>query len=145
MFLSVLACLMDKNIRFQNIPSITWPVLFLTAVFVVAAKLKGGIGLGSFGAEPYGGKKFFFVLASIIGYYALSSRRIPVGKASRYAGLFFLSGLTAVIANLIYFAGPTFYFLYLFFPVENALSQAMEDFAGSAGAIRLGRLPGVTP
>jgi O-antigen ligase len=45
---------------------------------------------------------------------------------------------------LIYFAGPSFYFLYLFFPTDNAMGQAMEDFSGSLATARFGRLPGVT-
>jgi len=139
---SVLARLMNKKACFQNVPSITWPLAFLMIVIVLTAKLTGGIGLNSLGSETYGGKKFFYVLAAIIGYYAISCQRIPVEKAHRYSRLFFLSGLTAAISNLIYFAGPAFYYLFLFFPVDNALAQALEDFSGAEG-VRFGRVLGV--
>src|ERR1044071_9643670 len=75
LFFSLLASLMDKQITFNNIPSITWPLLFLTAIVLVTAKLTGGIGLRSFGSDTFGGKKLFFVLAAVIGYFALSSQR----------------------------------------------------------------------
>src|SRR2546429_383070 len=144
LFLTILACVMERQIAFQNVRSITWPLLFLVGVILVTAKLTGGIGVRSFGAETYGGKKFFFVLGAIIGYFALSSRPIPIQKAQRYTGLFFLSGLTAAVSNLIYLAGPSFYFLFLFFSVDNALSQAMEDFSSVASSVHFGRVQGVT-
>src|SRR5207253_8976013 len=123
LFFAVLASVMDKQIRFQNVPSLTWPLLFLGFVVLVTAKLTGGIGLHSLGGGTYGGKKFVFVLAAMVGYYAISSQRIPPDKAARYIGLYFLSTITAVASNLIYLAGPSFYALYLFFPTDNALGQ----------------------
>ncbi len=144
LFLTVLACIMDKQIRFQNVPSISWAILFLTLVILGTAKMTGGIGLRSFGGGTYGGKKFVYLLGAIMGYFAISSRRIPVEKAERYTGMFFLSAITGIVSNLIYIAGPVFYVLYLFFPVDNAIGQAMEDFSGTGAAIRFNRLPGVT-
>src|SRR5258706_986057 len=60
LFLTVLACVMEKQIIFQNVRSITWPLFFLTLVILVTAKLTGGIGLRSLGGDVYGGKKFFY-------------------------------------------------------------------------------------
>src|SRR5260221_2205911 len=144
LFLTVLACVMDKQIRFQNVPSITWPLVFFTSVVFVTGKLTGGIGLHVLGSGMYGGKKLVFIVASIIGYYALSAQRISAGRAERYTGLFFLSAITAVVSNLVYLAGPAFYVLYLFFPVDNAMSQAYEDFATIGAGARFTRLPGVS-
>jgi O-antigen ligase len=48
------------------------------------------------------------------------------------------------MSNLIYFAGPAFYFLYLLFPVDNAMAQALEDFSGHAMGVHFGRVLGVT-
>jgi len=144
LFLTVLACIMDKQIRFLSVPSINRPLIFLTLVVLVTAKLTGGIGVRSMGGGMYGGKKFIYILAAIAGYYALSSQRIPLDRARRYTGLFFLSGMTGAISNLIYLAGPAFYFLYIFFPVDNAIGQAMEDFSTTAVDAHFGRLPGFT-
>jgi len=144
LFFTALACIMDKQIRFQNVRAITWPLVFLTLVILVTAKLTGGIGLRSLGGGVYGGKRLVFILAAIVGYYAISSQRIPIEKAARYTGLFFLSGMTGAVSNLIYLAGPAFYFLFIFFPVDNAISQAMEDFSTTGVDVHFGRLPGVT-
>src|SRR5437588_3583261 len=73
LLLTVLACVMNKELQFQSVPSITWPLLFLVLVVVVTAKMTGGIGLRTLGAETYGGKKFYFILGSVIGYFAISS------------------------------------------------------------------------
>jgi len=144
MFLTVLGSIMDKETHFQNVSSISWAILFFTLVILVTAKLTGGIGLRSLGGGTYGGKKFVYLVAAIIGYFAISSRRIPVENANSYTGIFFLSAVTAAVSNLIYMAGPAFYILYLFFPVDNAMGQAMEDFSGTGSSARFNRLPGVT-
>jgi hypothetical protein len=41
--------------------------------------------------------------------------------------LFFLAGLTAIVSNLAFVAGPGFYFLYELFPVELAFGQARSQ------------------
>jgi len=50
--------------------------------------------------------------------------------------------LTAVVGNLIYLAGPAFYFLYFIFPVDIAIEQAMEDSSFRGFDARFNRLPG---
>src|SRR5436305_1819582 len=42
LFLAVLACIMDKQIVFQNVRSITIPLAFLLLVILITAKLTGG-------------------------------------------------------------------------------------------------------
>jgi hypothetical protein len=141
--ISVLNCVLDKRIQFQNVRSITWPVLFLLAVVLITAKLTGGIGLRSFGSASYGGKKFVFIIAAIIGYFALSSQQINFSRARSLAGVYLLSASTAIAANLIYFLGPSFYILFLLFPVDNAMSQVVEDYLFAPSEARFSRLPGV--
>src|ERR1700733_12102735 len=70
--------------RFINVPEITWPLLCLIGVIAVTAKLTGGIGLHAFGSDVYGGKKYVFLIAGILGYFALVAHRIPPEKARRY-------------------------------------------------------------
>src|SRR5437899_55411 len=54
LFFTVLACIMDKQVRFLSVPSINWPLMFMTLVVLVTAKLTGGIGLRSLGGGMYG-------------------------------------------------------------------------------------------
>jgi hypothetical protein len=144
LFITFMACLMDKKIHFHNVPSLTWPLLFLTGVVVITAKLTGGIGLRSLGSDTYGGKKLFFILAAVIGYFALSSQSIPSDKVHRYTRFFFLSGITSAVSNFIFLAGPSLYFLFLVFPTENAAAQAFEEFQTTSADVRFVRLTGIT-
>src|SRR5262249_6954244 len=57
----------------------------------------------------------------------------------------FLSSLTAVMSNLIYFAGPALWWLYLIFPSDYALQQAGEDFSFNATQVKFARLAGLSP
>jgi hypothetical protein len=140
--ISVLAYWLNKQAGFQNIPSITGPLVFLFLVVLVTMKLTGGIGLRSLGGGTYGGKKFVFILVGIMGYFALSHRRIAPEKIKNYTALYFLPGVIALLPNLIYMAGPAFWWLYWFFPVESALYQALEDFQTTAIDARLSRVAG---
>jgi len=140
--ITVLTCILDKRAQFQQVTSITLPLLFLLAVVLITAKFTGGIALRSLGGSTYGGKKFVFLFAAIVAYFALSSQRIEWPRGSKLTYAFFLSGLTGLVSNLIYFAGPSFYFLYLIFPVDNALGYAIEDLKFDVSSARIGRLPG---
>jgi hypothetical protein len=119
--------LLSKVSRLVFVPSVSWPLLFMVLVVAVTAKLTGGIGLRSFGAETYGGKRYFYIFIAVVGFFALVQQTIPLSKGRRYASMFFLSGTTAMVSNLIYLLGPTFYFLYMIFPVENVMAQAIAD------------------
>jgi len=141
---TILTCILDKQSQFQHVPSITASLLFLLFVVLLTAKASGGIGLRSLGGGVYGGRKLVYVIGAIVGYFALSTHRIQPDRAPRLTALYFLSALTGVAANLIYFAGPAFYFLYLIFPVDNAMTQATEDFSFNALDPKLSRLPGAT-
>lgn len=142
--LAVLACILNRENRLQSDPFVTGSLLFLALVVLVTAKLTGGIGLRAMGANIYGGKKFYFIVAALLGYFAISFQRIPPDKVQRYAGFFILAGMTSVLPNIVYSAGPRFFFLFLFFPVDFALNQAMEDFQVVATEVRFSRLTGVT-
>jgi O-Antigen ligase len=117
--LSIAQHILNKNMRFVHVPSVAWPLFFLTAVILVTARLTGGIGMESLGASTYGGKRYVFILSAIIGYFALTAHRVPRGRAALYVALFFLGGLTWMIASLGPFVDPSFRFIFWFFPVEN--------------------------
>jgi len=134
--ITVLQCILNKSVQFQQVPSMTLPVLFLLGVVLLTAKLTGGIGLRSLGGSSYGGKGYAFVIAGVMGYFALSSVHIPAHRAQLFSLLFFLSGVTYAISNLAYVAGPGFWFLFAVFPVEYAMGHAAADY-GMGGFVRL--------
>jgi O-antigen ligase len=142
--LSLLNRILDKELKLLHVPSVTWTLICFALVVAITAKLTGGWGIRSLGGEVYGGKKYFHIWFAIMAYFALSFRRTPVLKAEFHAGLFLLSGLTMILSNLIYIAGPGAWFLYAFFPVEAALNQAHEDFVGSPLAAKFSRLSGLS-
>ena len=133
--ITVLACVLNKEQRFQHVPALTWSSIFLLGVVLLTAKLTGGIGLRSLGGSQYGGKGYVYIVAAFVGYFALSSVRIPAGSAQRYALLFFISGVVLAISNLAYLGGPNFWFLFHVFPVDMAMAQAMGDFNPSQYSI----------
>jgi hypothetical protein len=128
--ISVLQRAMNKDKRFIPAPQITWPLLCLAAVVLVTAKLTGGIGLHVLGNPVMGGKKYVFLLAGILCYFAFTTQRIPPHQARLYVALFFLSGCVSVMGDLIAFIPPSFYFIFLFFPPDS------YAFTGSEGTMR---------
>jgi hypothetical protein len=112
--ISVLQRTLNKDSQFINVPQITLPLLCLLAVIVVTAKMTG-MGLRTFGGDVYGGKKYVYLLGGIIGYFALSARRIPPERKNLYLGLFFLGGLTSFVADLVPWLPRWSYFIYNFF------------------------------
>lgn len=115
----------DPERKLNVVSSLTWPLVFLTLVLLLTAATTGGMGTRTFGSEYYGGRKYFYILAAIAGYFALASKQVPAHKAKLWASLFFLSGITSVLANIAYSVGPKFYFLFDLFPPEFALPQAI--------------------
>jgi hypothetical protein len=116
---------MNKNKQFLRVRSVTLPLIMLTVVVAVTAQMTGGIGGRALGAETWGAKRYLGVFGAIIGYFALTTERVPREKAVLYASLFFLGGLTSMVSDLIYMAGTPFYFLFLLFPSDHATVQAM--------------------
>jgi len=137
--LTVLGSTLDRRIRLLNVPSVTWTLgLFLLIVLTTAA-LRGGIGIKSLGGQTYGGKKYIFILAAVVGYFALSLVRVPVEKAFTYMAGYCLGTITMTMSNVAYTLGPAFYWLFLLFPAELAMEQAITDMFG--GSLR--RLSGI--
>ncbi len=116
--ISVLQRAMNKNMRFIAAPQITLPLLCLAAVVLVTAKLTGGIGLHALGDPVMGGKKYVFLLAGIMGYFALTARAIPHERANLYVALFLLGGCIGAMGDLIAFIPSSFYFIFLLFPPD---------------------------
>ncbi len=128
---SLLFILLNRAVTYNGhlnySPSITKALFFLTIVVVVTAALSGGVGFGMLGSAQFGGRKYFYLLTAVVGYFALSGRRIPRERAGLYVGVFFLFGLTAAVGDLVVLAGPKFYFFLDYFPTETAAYQVESE------------------
>jgi len=138
LFFSSLNRLLAKEQTSTYVPSIVWSLAFLAVVALVTAKLTGGFGVRALGSSTFGGRRYVYVLAAILGYFALANQRIPANRAKLFASLFFLSAVTAMVSNLAFFGGPGFYFLYYIFPAVFAVQQAVAEFTmQGANVVRL--------
>jgi hypothetical protein len=142
--IALLFALLNRSVspdhRFISNPSVTKSLVFLTVVVLVTAQLTGGIGFHAFGANTFGGKYYFYILAAVAGYFAFTSQRIPPNRAGLYVVLFFLPGLVSLVPNLTYILGPGFYFLFNLFPASLAEDQANAVSLVSVGVVRIGGL-----
>lgn len=117
------------------VPSVVWPLLALTLVVLGTAQLTGGIGLRILGGSSYGGKRYIYFIAAVIGYFALCGVRTPKSKVGLYSGLYFLSPVTYAISHLLYWLGPSFWFLYSLFPTGGVVGYQTQ--AAETGLLRL--------
>ena len=87
---TVLACaslgisLLDRTmgkIQFMRVPETGWPLILIGIVALVTAGLTGGVGGRALGSEMWGAKRYLSVFGAIIGYFAVTARRIPPGRA----------------------------------------------------------------
>jgi hypothetical protein len=104
--------------------------------------MTGGIGLRALGSESYGGRRYVQILAAVVGYFVLTSQRIPPERVGLCLGLFFLSGFTSLVASLAFMGGPSFYWLFSFFPPELAAEQAVGEYSFNPTLVRIGGLTG---
>jgi len=144
LFFAILNRSSSLKARFIAIPSITWSLVAVLVVTFVTAAVRGGIGVKALGTVGYGGKAYFYIAAAVVGYFALTSQRLPKERASLMVPLFFLSGITVLVPNLAYMAGPRFEFLFYFFPPDFALEQAVADYSLNAQYVRIFGLTGAS-
>ena len=142
--MTVVSKILDKETKLIFVPSVTVTLLLLMVVVAMTAKLTGGLVMRVLGVSTYGGRRYVYLAFAFVVFLAVSMHRVPQEKARLYVGLYFLSTLTTVASNLIYMAGPGLWWLYLFFPVDFAMTQAYEDFSFTVGT-KIGRLGGFAP
>jgi hypothetical protein len=128
----ILQYALNRNLKFLHVPTVARPVLFLTAVVLITARLTGGIGFRVLGGDTYGGRHYVAMLAAVMGYFAIINRRIPPKRAGLYVALYFLGSATVAIANLPGVISPAFNFLFLFFPVANLEAFEPNSVIGPA-------------
>ena len=117
----------DPVRRLMLEPGVAWSLVVLAVVILATAYGSGGIGMRMFGSHSYGGKRYVFLIAAIMGYFILASRRIPLHKAYWYVGLFFLPAMTEVLSFFIYLGGGPFYRLFYIIPAGSAYALAQAD------------------
>jgi O-Antigen ligase len=131
LFFAILNRSLHPDNKFAHVPSLTMPMLFFAVVILVTAEVTGGINVSTLGATAsQGGRKYFYVLAAIIGFFGLTSMSISKNKALLYVMLFYLSGLTTVLNLLAAWIGPAGDFIYYFFP-----GQPDDPFVQTQSAI----------
>ena len=130
----VLEKIIARESAYISVPSVVWPLLAMLALVFLTAKLNGGMGLRSAGSAAYGGKKYIVLIVGLLSYFALVSKPIPPEKARRYAALFILGGLTAIIGDLAYFAPRWMTPLFWVFPPSGGMAA---DNAFEIGVTRL--------
>ena len=111
-------------------------LILVTASVVLTAMTTGGIGLRVLGSATYGGRKYFTLVAALIGFIALTMAVVPRRFAQRDLSIFTLGPVTTAISNFAYMLGPTFYFLYLLFPIDLAMNQAQADMSPALVGIK---------
>ncbi|HXB59802.1 MAG TPA: hypothetical protein VNU95_09565, partial [Candidatus Acidoferrales bacterium] len=116
--ISLVISIVDQTLnqrRFIKAPEIAYPLLFLIGVIAITAKMTGGIGLHAFGSDVQGGKKYVFLVAGILGYFAMVARRIPPEKARMYVSLYCFGGALGFIGDFASiapgFMHPIFWFI----------------------------------
>ncbi|MDB6023340.1 MAG: hypothetical protein JWQ04_3197 [Pedosphaera sp.] len=129
---SFLAYVMNRDLKFISVPSVTRPLLFLTVVVLGTAYLTNSFGLNIFGSGGIGGKRYVFLLSGVVGFFALTAQRIPERKAKLYVCVFFLGALSAAVGSLAPVIGQAFYPLFLVFPPDITGPAPTVLEAGSA-------------
>jgi len=137
MFFAVLSRSVNANRRFVQVPTITKPLLVFLAVVIGTAMFTGGMGIRSLGSERYGGRGYFFILATVCAYFGFTSHQIPLQKAGVYVAMFFLPGLTSLLGDLAFAAGPKLYFLTAIFVPDAGIEQ-VGAINTTPGMLRLG-------
>ena len=85
--IAVLQYILNRNMRFFSVPSVTKPLLFLAAVVLITMRLTGGVGLKTFGSSNYGGRNY---VCDLCGNYRVFRPHQPPdssqsGQALRHA------------------------------------------------------------
>src|SRR5688500_4981940 len=144
LFIVLIKTLNRGQTRLLYVPSIAWPLVALALVSFVTAQFTGGVGLNVAGSDFYGGKRYVYQWAAIAGFFAISLIPIDPAKRQFLVAGFFLSSITAVVSNVAYMLGETFYFLFLLFPVEAAIAQLVTERTVGAGFSRIAGLATVS-
>ena len=142
LLISVVQYALNRKHKFVYVPELTKPLVLMILITLITAKFRGGFGVQSLGSDTFGGKRYFIILTSIVGYFAITSQRIPANRVPLYLALYFLTGVTMAIGELAVVVSPAFYFLFWVFPIGSAGMQAIIADPGAKPDLSL-RLTGL--
>lgn len=111
--------ILDKKVQFLWVPEISRPLIALAVVAIVTAELRGGFGFRSLGGDAVGARRYVELLVGILGFFALTTRRIAPGQVRRYLALFYLGAVAGALALLYGRLPSAFNFLFLFIPPQT--------------------------
>jgi len=122
-FCSLLFGLLNRSVnsdhKFILVPSLVKPLIFLLMVVLATAFMTGGLGLRAMGAETYGGKGYYYIIAAVMGFFAFCSARIPANRLNLYLAMFFLASFTTIIGNLTGPLGSKATYLHAMFTMDT--------------------------
>ncbi|HZQ45942.1 MAG TPA: hypothetical protein VFC07_02940 [Verrucomicrobiae bacterium] len=142
LFFSVLNRSVGQDLKFFQVRSVSYSLVFFGVVVMGTAWLNGGLGLAALGSSSIGGKKYFTIFVAIGLYFALAAPQIKRSQAGLFIGLYFLSALAGLVSYLAVIGGSPFYFLNELFPIDSTLSESASSgsLAGPEAISRLGTL-----
>lgn len=139
-FFAILNRSLHPENKISLVPYLTLPMLFFAGVILVTAEVTGGINISTLGATAsQGGRRYFYILAAIVGFFGLTSMSISKDKAFLYILLFYLSGLTTLLHLLPAWIGPAGEYIYYFFPGQVADPFALTQ-SENIGESRIGEM-----
>ena len=141
LLISLLNRSVNQNARFITVPAINHSLFFLALVVLVTAYFTGGMGSHLFGSASFGGRRYFYTFMALIGYFVLTSQRIPAHRAALVTSLYFLSALTALVPDILGLAGVSNSFLYALIPPSNTTVEALS---GESATDEMFRIFGLT-
>ena len=143
LLISVLQYIMNRQLKFLSVPSITKPLIFFAVVILLTARLTGGIGINALGSgDNVGGRRYIWLLIAIMGYFAITAQRIPIQKARLYTTLFFIGFVSFAIGSSAGMLGQGLNFIYQIFPPDSTgyANVSQDAVSGPAAIARFGGL-----
>ena len=140
LFFAVLNRSVNSENKFVHAPSLTLPLVLFAILVVVTAAMTGGISIQTLGSTGRGGRSYVFLLAAIIGYFALSSRTISPKHAYFYLAFFYLPAMVSALTHIVAYVGPLGKIIYFFYPGETDSDPFSPTQGLSIGEIRYGGL-----
>ena len=140
LFFAVLNRSVNSENKFVHAPSLTIPLVLFAILIVVTAAMSGGVAIQTLGSSGRGGRFYFYILAAIAGYFALSSRTISPKHAYLVLAFFYLPGLGAALTHIAAHVGPVAKLIYFFYPGEADSDPFSQTQGLALGEVRFGGL-----
>lgn len=117
----------DAEFRIFLESSLTRPMVVVLVVVISTAMATGGIGFNILGSSTVGGKGYVFLVAAVLGYFALTSQPIKSPQVALCVAMFFLPGVTSIMGRLAQMLGPMGNILLVLFPTGADANELVAD------------------